>query len=308
MSRKKVALIGLGGDAARNIYLPLLAHHPSVDLTAVMSPSYETAESMAAQYRIEKKYNDIEMLMNLELDAVFISGPTASKYSTVMECLQSGLHVYVDKPLSYEIDQSIRMIETAEKHGVLLAVGFNRRFAPRYVEAKEWFEDVGGFDHCIIQRHTMTQPLVKAKHSLYDDLISLIDVLLWLGYGVQEITSTTDRIGDDGRLMHISGALSFGKSSGFFSMNRWAGADMESLELHGGGRSAHISNLEKGVFYDKQQGKIEKYFDGWDAILYRKGYQGAVDHFIEMLATPHQCLIRGEQVLDTHLLIEKLSK
>jgi virulence factor len=307
MGKKRIALIGLG-DIAKKVYLPLLSNHPKVELTAVMSRSYDTVEAIANQYRIDKKYNDLEMLLNQDLDAVFVHSPTPAHYRTVMECIQRGIHVYVDKPLSYEIEESIRMIEAAEKKDVLLAVGFNRRFAPRYLEAKEWFDEVGGFDHCIAQKHRTKQQKLTAKQTLYDDLIHMMDLLLWLGYGVQEVTAYTNRVDDAGRLMHTSGSLTFGKSSGIFSMNRFAGADLEKLEIHGGGRSAEITNLEHAMYYDKELGKLERTFGSWDTVLYRRGFQGIVDHFIESLDAPERCSIRGDQVLDTHLLIEKLAK
>ncbi len=307
MAKKRIALIGMGG-IAKKVYLPLLANHPEAELVAIMSRSYDTAEAVARQYRIDKKYNDLELLLNQELDAVFVHSPTPSHYGIVMECIQRGIHVYVDKPLSYEIEESIRMIEAAEKKGVLLAVGFNRRFAPRYIEAKEWFEEVGGFDHVIAQQHRTQQQSMKAKHTLYDELIHMIDLLLWLGYGVQEVASYTNRIDDEGRLMHTSGSLTFGKASGLFSMNRFAGADLEKLEIHGGGRSAEITNLEQAIYYDKQLGRLEKQFGSWDSVLYRRGFESIVQHFITSLDAPESCQVRGDQVLDTHLLIEKLSK
>lgn len=37
---------------------------------------------------------------------------------------------YVDKPLAYELSSSRQLVERAERLGVSLAVGFNRRFAP----------------------------------------------------------------------------------------------------------------------------------------------------------------------------------
>lgn len=65
-----------------------------------------------------------------------------------MACIEKGIAVYVDKPLSYDVRQNLEMTAFAEAQAVLLAVGFNRRFAPHYVAAKAWLEEAGGFSQC----------------------------------------------------------------------------------------------------------------------------------------------------------------
>jgi virulence factor len=166
--KKRIGIIGLG-DIAQKVYLPILSKHEQVEIVGLLSRSEATVQKQASIYRIDNAYTELSELFKQEPQAVFVHTPTESHAGIVKQCLQQGIDVYVDKPLSYEIRESIEMIETAEQYGRLLAVGFNRRFAPRYVEAKSWLEEAGGFNTCVVQKHRTKLQKHSAKLTLYDD-------------------------------------------------------------------------------------------------------------------------------------------
>lgn len=303
--KKKVGIIGLG-DIAQKAYLPVVTAHEQIEIAGIMSRSSATVESTGTKYRIPNQFTDLTDLLRCDLDAVFVHTPTETHFSIVKECLSKGIHVYVDKPLSYDINESLQMTEYAEKQKKLLCVGFNRRFAPRYSEAKVWLEEVGGFHLCSAQKHRTKLQGHSAKHTLYDDLIHMIDLLLWLGQDEYEIRSYLQKEDQDGRLRYSSGVLTFGDASAGFSMERLAGVDMEKLELHGGGRTVEVVNMETASFYDLNQGCHTKEFGSWDSLLYRRGFTGIIDHFLQTMDKPETCTVRAGEVIQTHLLIEKL--
>ncbi|GAA3402759.1 Gfo/Idh/MocA family protein [Paenibacillus hodogayensis] len=304
--RKRVAMIGLG-DIAAKAYLPVVAHHPRIELVAVMSRSRETVDRIGEAYRIAGRTTSLDELLDFKADAVFVHSPTTTHAEIVMACLDRGVHVYVDKPLSYKLQESELMTERAAQSGRLLAVGFNRRFAPLYVEAKHWLDEVGGFDLCMAQKHRTRQQQLSAKETMYDDMIHMIDLLLWLGAKPYELTDWLCEQDETGRLLHASGSLRFGRASSLFSMNRRSGSDMEKLELHGGGRSAEIVNLESGLFRDGQTGERARRFGSWETIAERRGFAGIVNHFLDSLDRPEHCSIRADLVMDTHRLVERLA-
>ncbi|MDP5276617.1 Gfo/Idh/MocA family protein [Chengkuizengella axinellae] len=307
MKRIKVGIIGLG-DIAQKVYLPLLVHDERIRIVGIMTRNKTNLKQLCEKYHIKKGYTDVNELLLQDLDAVFVHSSTDSHYQIIKKCLNRNLHVYVDKPLSNHIKESMELVNLAEQKQLLLCVGFNRRFAPQYIEAKNWMDEVGGFDTCIVQKHRTQLQNLTARHTIYDDLIHIVDLLLWIGAGVKEVSSYTRNVDKNERLLNASGHLIFGSSSGFFSMNRQSGADIESLELNGGGRSVKITNMEQTAFYDLKTGEHYKPFGSWDTILYRRGFVGVVDHFLETLHKPETCTVRAEQVLETHLLMEQLSK
>ncbi|MBP1966775.1 Gfo/Idh/MocA family protein [Paenibacillus aceris] len=306
MKRTRIGIIGLG-DIAQKVYLPLLSVNEQVDIAGIMSFTPATVERMKAKYRIPFGTTKLEELLALELDAVFVHSPTATHYEIAMRCMEQGVAVYVDKPLSYEWAQSVEMASYAERKGVLLAAGFNRRFAPLYVEARDWLQEAGGFDWCTAAKHRIKQQGHSAKETLYDDLIHMLDLLLWLGGGAYEMSAYNQHVDEAGKLLHASGTLSLGSSMGTYSMVRLAGVDLEKVELHGSGRSVEVTNLESAVFYENGAAPRVRTFGSWDTVLERRGFASVVQHFLDSLANPNACTIRGDLVLKSHQLVERLS-
>ncbi|WP_159885043.1 Gfo/Idh/MocA family protein [Paenibacillus puerhi] len=310
--RAKIAIIGLG-DIAQKVYLPLLASDERVDIVGLCSRTPATVERMGRQYRIAGQYGSVgELLRRERPDVAFVHSPTPTHEEIVMECLEAGVHVYVDKPLSYRIEASERMAAFATEHDLLLAVGFNRRFAPLYVEAKRRMAEAGGFDIASAIKHrTKLQPC-PAKQTLYDDLIHMLDLLLWLGGDDGDVISYTERMDESGRLMLGTGSLRFadgsaeGGATGQFAMARRAGADLEKLELHGSGCSVEVVNLERAVWMEQGAAPQELSFGSWDTILHRRGFAGIVSHVLDTLADPQACTVRADLTLPVHRLVERL--
>ncbi|NEW07245.1 Gfo/Idh/MocA family oxidoreductase [Paenibacillus sp. SYP-B3998] len=306
MTKKRIGLIGLG-DIAQKVYLPLLSVNEQVDIVGLMSSTQTTVDRMMMKYRVPFGTTDLNELLDQELDAVFVHSPTATHYDIAMQSIERGVAVYVDKPLSYQWEQSLEMASFAEKKGILLATGFNRRFAPRYVEAKQWLQEAGGFDWASAVKHRTKQQGHSAKETLYDDLIHMLDLLIWLGEVPYEVKTYNQHADSEGKLLHASGTLDFGSAVGTYSMVRRAGFDMEKVELHGSGRSVEITNLEHAVFYEKGAAPSFRSFGSWDTVLERRGFASVVEHFLTSLGSPDSCSIRADRVLDSHQLVERLS-
>lgn len=134
--KPRAGIVGLGSLASK-MYLPLLCNHPEVEVAGLVSRSSETVESYGEQYNVPHRSTDVRDLLNLEPEIVFVSSPTETHFEIVMQCLRAGVNVFVDKPLSYELDEAEEMAALAKQRGLLLAVGFNRRFVPLYHAGSE---------------------------------------------------------------------------------------------------------------------------------------------------------------------------
>ncbi|WP_150275806.1 Gfo/Idh/MocA family protein [Paenibacillus tepidiphilus] len=303
----RVGLIGLG-DIARKVYLPLLSRHDQVEVAGVLSQSPATVQRAITSYRFPKGTTDLHELLSWGLDAVFVHSPTDTHYEIVTRCLEAGVSVYVDKPLSYHLEESRRMAELAEDKGLLLGVGFNRRYAPMYAAAKAWLEKSGGISHCLAVKHRTKLQNCSSRETVYDDLIHMLDLLLWLGGSDYELLQASLKADDEGRMLRSSGMLGWnGGVSAMFSMVRDAGGDLEKLELHGNGRSVEVTDMERAVLYEKGALPRTQGFGSWDTILERRGFSGAVNHFLNNINTPEQCGISASAVLPSHELAAKLA-
>jgi predicted dehydrogenase len=74
-----------------------------------------------------------EILMDPAIDAVVFATPHSQHAIQIIRAAGAGKHVFVEKPFTLTIGDAIRANAAAEAAGIVLAVGFNRRFHPSMV-------------------------------------------------------------------------------------------------------------------------------------------------------------------------------
>jgi predicted dehydrogenase len=78
-----------------------------------------------------------EELINLEIDAIFISSYVSSAAEFTIRALNAGIHVFCEKPPAMSYDQMLE-VQTVEKNtGKVLKYGFNHRYHYSVIEAKK---------------------------------------------------------------------------------------------------------------------------------------------------------------------------
>jgi len=139
----KVAVIGMGNIG--NIHAPVYQADPLAELVAVCDIIPERADRAAARYGVRAYYSVEEMLRNEQLDAVSICTAGVENggdhFEPTMQCLEAGLHVLGEKPISNNIEQARQMVAKAEEKGVYYGINLNHRFVPPAARAKKWVEE-----------------------------------------------------------------------------------------------------------------------------------------------------------------------
>ncbi len=136
-SRKEKVAIGLVGAGlfARGTLLPALRGLEGVTLRGVATSRGVSAEHIARKYGLSYYTTDVqEIFSDPEIDLVLILTRHGSHASLVTQALRAGKHVFVEKPLALTQAQLAEVIsayqEAKAQREPILAVGFNRRFAP----------------------------------------------------------------------------------------------------------------------------------------------------------------------------------
>lgn len=70
-------------------------------------------------------------------DAVSIASPTRSHFAVARDCLERGLHVLVEKPMTTTADEARTLIDIATGNGLVLQVGHLERFNPALVSVAD---------------------------------------------------------------------------------------------------------------------------------------------------------------------------
>lgn len=67
-------------------------------------------------------------LLAMGVEAVSVATPTTTHAEVVLELLEAGVHVLVEKPIATSLEEAQRMVDTARERNVLLQVGHIERF------------------------------------------------------------------------------------------------------------------------------------------------------------------------------------
>ncbi len=139
----KVAVIGMGNIG--NTHAPVYKADPLADLVAVCDIIPERADKAAERYGARAYYSVEEMLKHEQLDAVSVTTAGVENggdhFEPVMQCLEAGINVLGEKPISNDIVKARQMVAKAKEKNVYFGINLNHRFVPPAARAKKWVEE-----------------------------------------------------------------------------------------------------------------------------------------------------------------------
>jgi myo-inositol 2-dehydrogenase/D-chiro-inositol 1-dehydrogenase len=108
------------------------------EAAAVADPVYNAACELAEQLHIPRVTEDYQEIINSpEIDAVAICSSTNTHARMIVEAALAGKHIFCEKPIAYDLAQIDEALAAVEKTGVLLQIGFNRRFDSNFKKVRE---------------------------------------------------------------------------------------------------------------------------------------------------------------------------
>lgn len=123
-------LVGVGAYA-KNVHVPNLAKIPKAKIVGIASKSGGTAAVVAKKTNANfATSNNLELIQHSAIDAVLISTRHSSHAGLVVDALQAGKNVFVEKPMATTIEDCKAILEAQKQSGRVVRVGFNRRFSP----------------------------------------------------------------------------------------------------------------------------------------------------------------------------------
>jgi predicted dehydrogenase len=135
----RTALVGVGRMG--RTHLAALAAVDEIDVVALAEPSAAAMELAAAIRPDAVRFDDVATaLAHPGLDACIVATPTPTHVEIVAAALDAGLHVLCEKPLSLDAAGDA-LGPVAAVSGLVLQVGFWRRFSPPWRAAKERIDE-----------------------------------------------------------------------------------------------------------------------------------------------------------------------
>ncbi len=133
VQRLRIGIIG-GGAITQIVHLPSLmelADH--FEIVSIADPSPTVRVTLAARYGIPETFAEHrELLAHGNVDAVFVLSPASTHFDVIIAALESGMHVFTEKPLCIAAEDAREIARVSERVGRIVQVGYMKRYDPAF--------------------------------------------------------------------------------------------------------------------------------------------------------------------------------
>lgn len=131
----KVAVIGTGSRGTLLLEMLLMNSHAEVVAICDDYIPNLTRAALLTKKKAKIFWDYREILKMKEVEAVVIATPLHLHAKMTIEFLNVGKHVFCEKSMAMTIDDCVAMYETHKKTGLILQIGHQRLFSPKYIDA-----------------------------------------------------------------------------------------------------------------------------------------------------------------------------
>lgn len=294
----KIGIMGLG-NIGQKAFLPIyITMNNEVDWVLYSRDVFK-GKLLQEQYNFKQIENDFESFLNSGIEAVMIHTPTHTHFESILPFLNKGIHVYVDKPLSEDLEEMDKLYACAKENKCILFVGFNRRFAPMYQKLKA----VNDKTMIIVQKNR-AQTLQEPKFAIFDMMSHVVDTALYLSDEPITSYSIQTQVHDD-VLCHATLTMKTDNTTIIAIMNMMSGAHTERIDVMSASGHYSVENMESLTVQTPQSKTIESFGD-WTPTLDKRGFKSMVESFITTIKTNTNIDADEPSVRLTHEMLEKI--
>jgi len=299
----RIGVVGAGNIAAI-AQLPSLLARDDVELSVLVSRQKDPS-AIVRRWGFGRAVSSVQEALDCGLDALFVLTPRSEHFTAVEAGLRAGVDVFCEKPLATSAADAVRLADLADETSRVLMVGFNRRFAPAYVEGKAAFGP-GGSAFCIAQKNRDG----SEYRATFENSIHMVDLIRWY-CGGRPVDVSAHAVGDD--QWHEDGLTATVRfdngNTGVLVAARMAGGWEEMLDAYGNSMSVHVAApdridvMQSGTMTSREM-RSEAF--GWATATETFGFRAAVDHFIDRVHDRAAPLTSGREAAETQLLIDRI--
>jgi predicted dehydrogenase len=124
----KIAIIGCGKIA--DAHASQIQRIKGCEIVGVCDTEPLMARQLYQRFAVKQYYVDVgDLLVKANPDVVHITTPPESHFELARRCLESGSHVYVEKPFTINAREAGKLVSLADEKGLKLTVGHDAQFS-----------------------------------------------------------------------------------------------------------------------------------------------------------------------------------
>jgi len=134
MDKLKIGVIGTGHLG--KLHTKMFSEIENCELVSIYDSNSEHAKNVSEEFKVLTS-NSIDELLD-KVDAVSIAAITSAHYEIAKKCLEKGVHVFVEKPITATIPQAEELVKISNQKKLNLQVGHIERFNPALVSMEKY--------------------------------------------------------------------------------------------------------------------------------------------------------------------------
>lgn len=274
----KIGVLGLG-NIAQKAYLPVMAAMQDQYEFHLTTRNPEKRQQLAAEYGFTHTHATLDELMATQPAAVFVHTPTATHASIIKKLLLADINVYVDKPVSMDLQEVQGLYDLAAARHLLLTCGFNRRFAPLNQQLKAIPDK-----RLIMAEKVRETSDQDVETAVFDLMIHSVDTGLYLLD--EPLVTTTGRIvaTADGKLAQGYFTAQTAHEQLQVVTNMRGGVNLETSTVQASSKRAVVNNLSSLTTYQTAQTQTTTFPD-WTPTLEKRGFAPLIRAFLTAVNT-----------------------
>lgn len=293
----RIGVIGIGG-IAQKAYLPTYTKIRKEADFIFATRNSDVRKALVEEHQFETVVETIDQLLTQKIEACFIHAATRVHFELAKKCLEAGVAVFIDKPVSEDFQEVHLLQKLAEEKNLLFMVGFNRRFAPMVDQLKQLTQK-----RVIHLEKNEPDHAMAVQYGIYDLFIHLVDTAVYLLD--DEIMSVHSKIREEnGQMVYAQMQLSTATSECLLSMDLMSGGKMERYQVSSPKQTMILDQLTDLTIKRGQKEEVQRFGD-WTTTLEKRGFEQLVLQFIAALKGKDVDL-RQVDVLLSHELCEQM--
>ena len=121
-----IGVVGVGFQGRR--HAQKLHALEKAELVAVVDTDADCLRSVTGELGVEGSLDHRDLVGRVS--AAVVATPTSTHFDIARDLLRAGIHVLVEKPMAARIDEARKLVEIADRRGLVLQVGHLERFNP----------------------------------------------------------------------------------------------------------------------------------------------------------------------------------
>lgn len=173
-SKAQIAVVGTGWWAT-TAHIPSLLKNPRVERVVLVDKNPQALQAAANAYQINHAYTSLSDALseNPGLQGAIVAVSHKAHYEAAKECLENGLHILLEKPMTVFASEAKALVELADQKGREILIGYTFPYLDPIQQARKYVDEglLGDIEYITCSMSSMTIEFLRGKPEEYREVM-----------------------------------------------------------------------------------------------------------------------------------------